>query len=134
MAELLERPLYSTSEAARLLGLSTQTLRRWLEGYIARGVRYPPVIRPKSTSDDEVSWGEFVEAGFLREYRHLGVSLQRIRPFVEALREEFEVIYPLAHFRPAVDPDARELVMRLQQMTVLEEVHPAHQGAVGPDS
>lgn len=121
MAELLQRPLYSTSEAARLLDLSAQTLRRWLEGYTAAGTWYPPVLRPKSTGDDAVTWGEFVEAAFLREYRDRRVSLQRIRPFVEALRKEFEVLYPLAHFRPAVDPQARELVLELQQLTDLDE-------------
>ncbi len=121
MAELLQRPFYSTSEAARLLDLSTQTLRRWLEGYTVGGTRYPPVIRPGPTGDDAVTWGEFVEAAFLREYRHRGVSLQRIRPFVEALRKEFHVLWPLAHFQPVVDPQARELVLQLQQLTGLDE-------------
>ena len=42
-------------------------------------MRYAPVIRPEPTGDDLVTWGEFVELGYLREYRRKGVPLQRLR-------------------------------------------------------
>jgi hypothetical protein len=70
---ILERPVYGMPEAAGLLGLRPDRARAWLDGYERRGVRYPPVIRVEPTGDDIVTWGEFVELGYLREYRHKGV-------------------------------------------------------------
>jgi uncharacterized protein (DUF433 family) len=61
-----------------------------------------------------VTWGEFVEAGYLREYRiKHAISLQRLRPAIIALREQFGVLYPLAHAKPYVAD--RELVFELQE-------------------
>ncbi|MFB9743245.1 hypothetical protein ACFFOU_19225 [Pseudonocardia sulfidoxydans] len=60
-AELLNRPVYGMSQAARLLGLRTDGLRRWIDGYERRGKAYAPVIRERSTGVDTVTWGEFVE-------------------------------------------------------------------------
>ncbi|MEX2275366.1 MAG: DUF433 domain-containing protein [Actinomycetota bacterium] len=115
-AQVLDLPLYSATEAGRLLGLQPPTLKRWLEGYTARDTWHPPIIRPEPTGADSVTWGEFVEAGFLHEYR-TRLPLQRIRPLVDAMREEFGVRYPLAHFQPLVDRKKRETLSRLQTMT-----------------
>ena len=70
---ILDRPVYGVSEAAGLLGLRSDRARAWLDGYERSGVRYPPVIREEPTGDDIVTWGEFVELGYLREYRRKGV-------------------------------------------------------------
>jgi uncharacterized protein (DUF433 family) len=110
----LHRPLYSYAEAARLLDLPTTTLRWWLEGARRGDVDYPPVIRPERTGGDAVTWGEFVEAGLLRGYRQKSVPLQRMRPFIEKMRERMGVPYPLAHYRPLIDPANRKLVYDLQ--------------------
>lgn len=115
-AHVLDLPLYSITEAGRLLGVRPVTLRRWLEGYEARGVAHAPIIRPEPTGSDAVTWGEFVEAGFLREYRK-GVSLQRLRPLVDEMRKRFQVSYPLAHFKPAIEPSQRDWVLELQLIT-----------------
>lgn len=100
---VLGRPLYSVSEAARLLEIPSQKLRRWLDGFTVRGQFYPPVIRPEQTGSDDVTWAELVEAGFLRDYRVRRVSLQKLRPVVDEMRRAFGVPYPLAHFKPLVD-------------------------------
>lgn len=113
---LLERPLYDLGEAARLLELSTRKVRRWLDGYERAGVRYPPVIRQEHTGDDVVTWGEFVELGYLREYRDAGVPLQTLRPFVSRLREEFGIPHPLAH-EGVYLAERRQLVLQVQQAT-----------------
>lgn len=110
--DLLERPLYSIGEAAALLRLPSSTLRRWLEGAEIAGKRYPPVVRPVATGSEAVTWGEFVEAGLLRGYRQKRVSMQWMRPFIDRMRQEFGVPYPLAHFRPLVDN--KKLVYELQ--------------------
>lgn len=116
---ILERELYSTSEAARLLHLPPVTLRRWLEGSARKGVFYEPVLRSERTERDVVTWGEFIEAGLLREYRNRGVPLQKMRPVIGRLRDELGVPYPLAHARPYVN--GRELVQAIQTEERLDE-------------
>jgi uncharacterized protein (DUF433 family) len=109
---LLDRPVYGLSEAAGLLGLRRGRVRAWLDGYERAGVRYLPVIREVATGDDVVTWGEFVELGYLREYRRSGVSLQHLRPVIDELRRGFQTAYPLATARPYVF--GRELVLKAQ--------------------
>lgn len=106
-----DRLRYSLSEAARYLQVHASTLRWWLEGG-RRGERaYPPVLREEPTGVFELTWYEFLEAGWLREYRgHL--SLRRLRPLIMSLREEFQVLHPLATVQPFVA--GRDLVYRLQ--------------------
>jgi uncharacterized protein (DUF433 family) len=109
---LLERPVYGVAEAAGLLGLRTDRVRAWLDGYRRGGVSYPAVIRLAPTNDEIVTWGEFVELGYLREYRRSGVPLQRLRPVIDELRRAFGTPYPLATVRPFVLD--RELVLEVQ--------------------
>jgi uncharacterized protein (DUF433 family) len=121
MTDVLERQLYTVGEAARLLRLPSSKLRRWLEGFTASGRFYEPVIRPEPTGSDIVTWAEFVEAGFLREYRDKRVSLQYLRPVIDEMRKQFKVRYPLAHFKPLVDTSSRQLVLGIQQAAHLED-------------
>ncbi len=113
--DVLGRELYTIAEAARLLRIPPSTLRWWLEGRD----EYPPVIRPEPTGSGIVTWGEFVEAGFLREYRR-SRSLQRLRPVIDKLRDEFGVPYPLAHLKPFIGPGLR-LTLEAQQWAELPE-------------
>lgn len=69
MISLLVRPTYSLAEAARLLRVSPSKLRWWLEGAVRGSRQYPPVLRSEPTGDSHVSWGEFIEAAYLCEYR-----------------------------------------------------------------
>lgn len=113
--DLLEREMYSEAEAARLLGVAQGTLHYWLEGRAESGRRYRPVVRlePKG-GRAPVTWAEFVEAGLLREYRRTHkVAMAELRAFIDRLREEFGVPYPLADRRPYVS--GRALVWEAQQ-------------------
>lgn len=110
---VLERHVYGVAEAARHLGLRPDRVRAWLDGYDRSGITYAPVVRAGHTGSDLVTWGEFVELGYLREYRRKGVSLQKLRPVIEALRLEFETPYPLATAKPFVMK--KELVLELQE-------------------
>lgn len=112
VGSVLEREVYGMAEAARLLGLrSPTTLRNWIDGYR----HHPPVIRAARTGSDLVTWGEFVEAGYLAEYRHQHkIPLQRLRPAIIRLREVLGVPYPLAHSAPYLEVANRELVLRVQ--------------------
>jgi hypothetical protein len=58
---LLDRPVYGMGQAARLLGLRPDGIRRWIDGYERQGKQYAPVIRERRTGVDFVTWGEFVE-------------------------------------------------------------------------
>ena len=110
---ILERPVYGLSEAAGHLGLRRERVRSWLDGYERGGVRHPPVVRVEPTGDDIVTWGEFVELGYLREYRRKGVSLQQLRPVIDRLRQELSTPYPLATAKPYVA--GRDLVWEIQE-------------------
>jgi uncharacterized protein (DUF433 family) len=110
---LLDRRVYGLSDVDRLLAFPPGTARRWIDGYDRGGVRYPPVVRAERTRDEGVTWGEFVETRLLAEFRACGASMHRLRPAVVRLREEFGR-YPLAHARPFLDVDGRELVRHVQ--------------------
>ncbi len=89
--------------------MPSATLGSWLEGRDG----HPPVIRPEKTGSQSVTWGEFVEAGWLRAYRKRQVSLQHLRVVIDQLRESFGVPYPLAHFKPYVG-EGRRLMLEAQ--------------------
>ncbi len=114
VADLLERRLYGVAQVDRLLGLSPGTARRWIDGYRRGGRSYPPVVRIEPTGEELVTWGEFVETRLLAEYRDSGVPLVKMRPAIDRLREQFHPRYPLAHSRPFVNAQGRELVLRVQ--------------------
>jgi len=109
----LERPVYGIGEAADLLGLRSNRVKAWLDGTTRKGVWYEPVIRPEHTGSDIVTWGEFVELGYLREYRRANVPLQRLRPVIDFLRKRYGTLYPLAHARLYVED--RDLVLAAQE-------------------
>ncbi len=113
VTSILERPVYGISEAAALLGLRPDRARAWVDGYERQGSFYAPVIREERTGEDLLTWGEFVELGYLREYRRKGVPLQRLRPVIDELRKEFKTPYPLATAKPYLL--GKELVLQLQE-------------------
>ena len=109
--------MYTEAAAARLLRVAPSTLHWWLEG---RPPRYRPVIRPEPTGSRHVTWAEFVEAGLLRSYRREhDVPLRELREFIDRLREEFRVPYPLADRRPYVG-SGRRLLIDLQDRSHLD--------------
>lgn len=116
---LLDRAIYAYADVDRLVGLRPGTARRWLEGYERAGKFYEPVLRPERSGSESVTWGEMVEARLLAEFRSREVPVQRLRPAVVELRKEFGP-YPLAHARPFLDVDGRELVRVVQEQVGLE--------------
>lgn len=116
---MLDRAIYSYADVDRLVGLHSGTSRRWLEGYSRSGTFYAPVLREEATGDESVTWGEMVEARFLAEFRSRDVPVQRMRPAIDLLRAEFGR-YPLAHARPFLDVEGRELVRLVQEEVGLE--------------
>ncbi|WP_419842690.1 DUF433 domain-containing protein [Candidatus Poriferisodalis sp.] len=119
VTSLLHREVYVMSQVDRLLSLGTGTARRWIDGYQRQKRRYEPLVRHASTGSDTVTWGEFVEARLISEYRSRGVSIARMRPAIMALRREFGTEYPLAAAQPFLSDDGRDIVLRVQEETAL---------------
>lgn len=116
---LLDHAIYSYADVDRLVGLQPGTALRWLEGYTRQGRFYEPILREGRSGSDVVTWGEMVEARLLAEYRRQRVTVQRMRPAIVRLREEFGG-YPLAQARPFLDVEGRELVRVVQDQVRLE--------------
>lgn len=113
--EILDRLVYSEADAAEILQVPRSTLHWWLEGRSDNGRTYPPVIRPERTGSGSLTWGEFIEAALLRQYRRkLDVRLNEIRLFVRKLRDEEGIPYPLAHSKPWVGNGPR-LLLKVQE-------------------
>jgi uncharacterized protein (DUF433 family) len=117
-SELLSRPVYGMAQVDRILRLKPGTARRWIDGYERSGHPYLPVVRERSTGSDLVTWGEFVEARLLAEYRNSGVPMRKMRPVVEGLRKKLRTPYPLAEMRPFAQ--GKELVLEIQTEIGLE--------------
>ena len=117
---LVDRDVYNMGQVDRLLGLSHGTASRWIDGYARRERRYEPLVRPETTGLETVTWGEFVEARLISEYRRQGVSVFRMRPAIMALRDAFATEYPLAAAQPFVSAEGRQLVLQIQQDTNLQ--------------
>lgn len=116
---VLDREMYTEASAARLLGVAQNTLNYWLEGGTRRGKVYRPVIRVEPRGERAgVTWGEFLEAGLLREYRRLNVPMLELRDFIDKVRARYGTPYPLADLRPYVG--GRELLVELQDQAGLD--------------
>lgn len=108
---LLDQEMYSEAEAARLLRVPASTLNYWLEGGTRQGKTYQAIIRaePKG-GHPPVTWAEFIECGWLRQYRRIDkVPMAELRAFIALLRQRYGVPYPLAHFKPFANQ--RQLVI-----------------------
>ena len=97
-------PLYTVAEASHYLGVPDSTFRSWVKGYVRRSdgradVRGEPIVtvipvqRPRSAS---VPFIGLAEGLVLAGIRQAGVPLQRIRPAIEALENEFDIAHVLA--------------------------------------
>jgi uncharacterized protein (DUF433 family) len=115
---VLNKEMFTEAEAARLLRLHQATLHYWLEGREMRGKFYKPIIRIEPTGSRSVTWAEFVEAGLLRGYRSHKVPMAELRAFIDQLRQDYGVPYPLAHEEPFVS--GRQLVLRAQEQAGLD--------------
>jgi uncharacterized protein (DUF433 family) len=99
---VLDQEMYSETEAARLLRVPPSTLNYWLEGGARRGRTYQPIVREQPRGGHPpVTWAEFIECGWLRQYRRIDrVPMAELRAFIALMRERYDVPYPLAHFAP----------------------------------
>lgn len=96
-------PLYTQSEAARFLALSETTFRNWARGYqsVVRGrpVEGAPILSTVAKVGQRgpnIPFIGLAEGYALAAIRATGVPLQRIRPALQRLNEEFGLQHALA--------------------------------------
>lgn len=104
-------PLYTIAETARYLDVPPSTMDTWARGYVRRPVGRRPVIgEPLLTRLDKrgqrlpsIPFIGLAEGNVLAAMRRSGVPLQRIRPALNRLSEEFGVAHALASRRLYTD-------------------------------
>ncbi|MDP7729465.1 DUF433 domain-containing protein [Mycobacterium sp. TY813] len=107
---MLDREVYLYAEVDRIIGLRNGTAKRWINGYERGGVDYKPILRVEARDTEWVTWGEFVEARIIAEFREQ-VKTRRLRSAIQALRDTYQIDYPLAHLRPYLSAEATDLVI-----------------------
>ncbi len=92
-------PAYTTAEAARLAQAAPQTVAYWhYGGRTAVG----PTLSTKRRRE-ALSYLQLVEVAFVSTFRHIGVSLQRIRKAREYAAQRFNVEFPFAQYEFKTD-------------------------------
>lgn len=144
-----ETPLYTLSEAARYLDIPASTLSSWSRGYFRRppggriavtGVPVLTALPRRGHRGPVIPFIGLAEGLVLTAMRRSGVPLQRIRPALDRLEEQFGLRHALASRRlytdgaevlfdyaeTGEDPDAaravRELVVVRNDQRVFNEV------------
>lgn len=102
-----EIPLYTVSDAARIVGVPVSTLATWAKGYVRRPPGRPAVsgdpvityLEPERHGAPVIPFVGLAESMVLAAVRRSGVPMQRIRPALEALEREIGVEHALASRR-----------------------------------
>jgi uncharacterized protein (DUF433 family) len=97
--------LYTFQEAARLTGIKSGELRRWLRGYATEKTSMPPLWETELAGADldGLSFHDLLEVRFVKAFRQHGVSLQTIRVAARHAREMFDSPYPFTCHRFQTD-------------------------------
>jgi len=96
-----DRPLYGASEAAKYIGVTTPTIRRW-EDVITK--------LDANQAGKTIPFAGLAEASVVRELRDAGLSLRAIREANETLKESLGMPHPLIYRNLA--HDGREILCR----------------------
>lgn len=99
-----EVPLYTITEAARIVDVPVSTLTTWAQGYVRRFKDRPDVsgdpivtyVEPEGPRRPAIPFVGLTEATVLAAVRRSGVPMQRIRPSLEALEERLGLEHALA--------------------------------------
>ena len=93
-----EVPLYTVTEAARIVDVPVQTLARWTKAPV--GVTYQP---PEGRGRPSIPFVGLAEVLVLAAVRRSGVPMQRISPALQALKTDLGVEHALASERLYTD-------------------------------
>jgi uncharacterized protein (DUF433 family) len=101
------RPEYTITQAAKLAGTSSATVRRWLRGYYeGENLRMRPVFGDKQTKQEasvEISFLQLAEIVVVSRFRHRYVKLERLRRAHRYARDALHIDYPFAWLRLKTD-------------------------------
>ncbi|MBI4504259.1 MAG: DUF433 domain-containing protein [Chloroflexi bacterium] len=89
-------PIYRVRDAARLAGVSTETVRRWLQGYQSGERQMPPVFGKPVEDIPRVSFLQLVEVVVASRFRKRRIRLESIRQAHRYARAKMRVDYPFA--------------------------------------
>lgn len=100
MSKHLDTPIYNASFVAKLIGISTSRVRRWLQGYdytytigfnqeIRKGHKDPILNRSTAFKESYASFLDLIDLLFVKQFLNYGISLQKIR---KALSEAEKII------------------------------------------
>lgn len=104
-ARLLEEPIYTPADAARLVRLTPSRVRRWLHGYRdasgphtrRKHVEAPPVVRGRRDANrHEASFLDLIELFMVKALLDHGLSLQKLRRIVNELGRTQQIDHPFA--------------------------------------
>jgi uncharacterized protein (DUF433 family) len=93
---------YQPAEAARLIGVSSQRIKRWIEGYTSgSGVnskRQPPLWDSRYSEYDDCYFGflDLIEIRFVDAFVKAGLSIQAVRALLSHARQIAQSDYPLS--------------------------------------
>lgn len=118
-----EVPLYSVTDAARILGVPRSKLVTWVDGYshtrndraTPRTVMGAPLVTakaPKRRGYPRLPFVGIAEAYVLNAFRQAGVPMQRIRPSIDAL---LTTVGPHALASKALYTDGAEILWDLAE-------------------
>ena len=99
-----EVPLYTITEAARIVDVPVSTLTNWAQGYVRQFKDRPQVVgdpivtylEPEGPRRPSIPFVGLTEATVLAAVRRSGVPMQRIRPALEALEDRLGLEHALA--------------------------------------
>lgn len=108
-------PLYTQSEASRLLGMPSSTFNHWASGYATRtGNRMPGFITlERPGAGYTVPFVGLSEAWIVRAFTRAGVPVGRVRKALERLRSEIGIEHALASDR--LKTDGAEILWDLRE-------------------
>lgn len=101
-------PAYQVTEAARYAGASSQTIHSWHYG----GGPLGPTL-PGKERGTPLSYLQLVEVAFVATFRHLGVSMPRIRRARDYAATKLQTEYPFAEYR--FQTEGYHVLLDLQQ-------------------
>jgi len=102
---IFDKPAYSASEAARILGLPAATVNAWCFGQKYRGPageqkRFTPVVTPADRRARLLSFANLCELHVLSAIRrHHRISLPKVRKSIDYVRDKLDSPRPLLDTR-----------------------------------
>ncbi len=105
--------LYTVSQSSQLTGIPTASVRRWMGGYVQKGVTYSPLWLPEVDLDELViSFRDLMELRSVYALKKEGISVQTIRKAIAAAVALIGVDRPLSTSR--FRTDGRKIFLQIE--------------------